>query len=192
MTPNEISLNTIKADHVDYIPLTQKAGWTTAIAVALLIGALIVAIAGGLCLSLKGVNAIKHVVLPAFLPASIAIIVSIPFFMRGKKHNDEAKPYRTRIIKEILSVVKSPEVSSKKKEELTTYLEKNLFAEYFETNKWDRNYVTKLITDIKAEFPKEAEERSPTDKTLFEALDEVMKNLNPKQRNKKKKDPPKT
>lgn len=187
MTTNEISLETIKADHVDFRQRAKTASIATAIAVTLLVGALIVMISGGLCLALKGVNTMKDVILPAFIPGSIAILLCIPFFVRSKKYNDEATPYRTRVMKETLSVLKSPGVASKNKEELTTYLEKNIFSEYFDTKNWDRNYTTKLISDIKAGFPKEAEERSASDKTLFEALDEVSKNLNPKQRNKKKK-----
>lgn len=119
----------------------------------------------------------RHVVLPAIIPASLGILLSIPFFMRAKRQNDTAVSYRPNIVKNTHTVLTSDEYAKKDKKALTLHIEKTVLHEYFETREWDRNYVSKLLGEVRAKFPQTKQERTATQQTLFDALDEVTKSL---------------
>jgi len=162
-------LHSIAYDHTQFREKTGNASKSTALAVSLLVIALIVIVAGCLCLSLKGVNVIRHVIWPAVVPGVAAILISLPLFIRGSKYYALATPFRKRCLEDTQQVLREEthrvftdpslaalpkkEQEEKQKDMLRKFMEEHIFTGYFKKPvEWDRNYVTKLMPEIKARY----------------------------------------
>lgn len=122
--PNR-GLNRLHEIHPIYYDKTTSLSCSTAAAVFLCVGALIVIMCGCLCLQLPNVNVIKHVILPAIVPGFIAIGLSIPFIIKTVKGRDEIKPQRREMFEIMVAALNDNRVATMKKNERVKFILKN-------------------------------------------------------------------
>ncbi|MCB1180970.1 MAG: hypothetical protein KDK55_02985 [Chlamydiia bacterium] len=152
--------------------LSRNVPWAAlsgAAASFLLIGALIVIFSVSLLFTLPNVNVIQSIILPGYLPAGSAILLSIPLIVASiliqRKMNQTRKEWMDKI-GEILNNDDEYGFKDLSEKKQVKFIEKNFFP--FNTN---NDYKEKLISDIKAKHSKG--DKDP----LAKALDRAKKNL---------------
>jgi len=135
----------------------------------LITGALIVIYSASLCLALPGVNVVNQVILKGYLPAAVALILSIPFVIYGLLKSREQKEARTQLIDFNVALFNWYQIDTVDRRTKVDFIKKNFFD-----RKWSKMYSSRLIKDIKARYPKKKEDQTDEVRALFVALDKAL------------------
>ncbi len=147
------------------------AGLSVAAASFLIIGALIVIGGASLCLTLPGVNAISHIILPAIVPSAGVLLFSIALVYQGAIQKIKQNKERQKLIDYCVALFTYHNIMEMEKREKVAFIK-----EFFDPN-WTREYSSRVVDDIKKRYPSEKETEDQAIKDLHKALDKVKKHL---------------
>jgi hypothetical protein len=180
--------------HKDFGYQVKLTSCHTAAASFLMIGALIVITCGSLCLMLPGINVVSHVILPAVIPGSLAILTSIPFILAAIKHAQDKQYIRKLMLDRMrshLDVYKVPEQPRKARihfiliEFLNWKPSPHDPKKLLRNRNWTKDYQGKILTELKEKIGKNKADRNPRQEKIATALDKALIKVNAKQRRKK-------
>jgi hypothetical protein len=182
----------LKELHNTFGEKAKLTGCSTLAASFLMIGALIVITCGCLCLMLPGVNAINHVVFPAILPGSLAIVTSIPFILLAVKNSRKKNSIRGQMIHRMIALMEIYDIPKLSRKDRVQFLLCNFLNWKQEPNLnklqkncyWTDEYQKKILTEIKEKIGKKKQERNPRQEKISVAIDKALAKI-PQKKGKK-------
>jgi hypothetical protein len=186
---NALQHDKLKELNENFAHKAKIAGCSAAAASFLLIGALIVITCGSLCLLLPGVNVVTHVILPAVVPGSLAIIASIPFMVAAVQYSEEKNEARDEMILKMIDYLDTHQVPEMDEEERVNFILKNFLnwqidsddsSKLAKNQNWTMEYQAKILSDIKEKIGTNKSDRNPRQESIATALDEARTKLSSK------------
>jgi hypothetical protein len=176
----------LAALHKELGPKILCAGWSTAAASFLLIGALIVITCACLCLMLPGINVIQHVILRGVVPALCAIVLSIPFIILAVCRNGEIKRLREEQTRSMVAIMENHDVPRRNKKQRVHFMLHNFLDWPYDANNprrlhkntdWSLDYQKKALGDLKEKLGKNKKNRNKRQEKIATAIDQAVIDL---------------
>ena len=183
----------LKTIFEDFEQKAKRAGYSAAAAAFLTIGASIVITCGCLCLMLPGVNVISHVILPAVVPGSFAILASLPFIFFAVKYTGERNEVRDQMINKMLVHLESygiPDIKAENKEKAEKQRVKFILHNFLhwikdpnnpnkllKNKSWAVEYQSKILEELKERIGKKKEKRNPRQEKIATAIDAATRKV---------------
>lgn len=166
-----IEKNLLETYQKDFDRHVRIIGITIVSASFITITALVVIACASACLILPGVNTMQQVILPAIVPASCAILLSIPLIVVAVKNTKSKNAARKQWIGE-LNTLSDTYLKKIEKSKRATFI-----VEQFFKKEWTKEYSFQIIDDLKKLYPEKKEDQTRWQTETLKILDEVKANI---------------